>query len=394
MKKMIFLLLAVLGTVAVFAQSGIRFEDGSLSFDEIIQKAKNENKIIFVDCYTTWCGPCKWMEKNVFPNDTVGDFYNQFICVSLDMQKGDGPIVAGNFEVSCFPTYLFINGDGKTLYRASGSCDVKGFIEIGRQALVPENQYFLFKEKYNAGNISKEELLTYMKLRERSCLSISQEKDEFFSLPSDDSDSLDWVVLRDFGVELHSFLFKIVVSSRDTLYILHGEEEVNRIIFNSYLEGMMKCLYGEAIDTVRYAKLKLELLELGLPSTQNFINDCDLSFYSMTREWDKFASTAVRYIESLPKNEEEYLGLNNIAYIFYENVEDSAYLNLALDWAKRSVELKKVYFNMDTYASILFKTGHKEEALKVAEEAVEMAKANGEDFSITQKLLDKIKGAM
>src|SRR6266540_4082157 len=56
--------------------NGIKWVTG-LTWQQVKQKAKAENKYIFLDIFTTWCGPCKMMEKNVYSNDTVGDFFNQ-----------------------------------------------------------------------------------------------------------------------------------------------------------------------------------------------------------------------------------------------------------------------------------------------------------------------------
>src|SRR5215831_9330297 len=56
-------------------EKGVHFED-NLSWSAIQAKARAENKFIFVDCYTSWCGPCKYMAKNIFPQQEAGDFFN------------------------------------------------------------------------------------------------------------------------------------------------------------------------------------------------------------------------------------------------------------------------------------------------------------------------------
>ena len=68
---------------------GIIFFEGT--WKEALEKAKKEDKLVFVDSYTTWCGPCIKMAKNVFTQESVGSFYNQnFINIKLDMEKEDG----------------------------------------------------------------------------------------------------------------------------------------------------------------------------------------------------------------------------------------------------------------------------------------------------------------
>lgn len=98
---------------------GIKWTDG-LSWQQIVKKAKAENKFIFVDCYATWCKPCKLMDRNVYPEDTVGQFMNdKFISirVQLDTTVSDNKNVkllystARSFEkkyqIKGMPTFLF-----------------------------------------------------------------------------------------------------------------------------------------------------------------------------------------------------------------------------------------------------------------------------------------------
>src|SRR5688572_603672 len=86
MKKLLFLGLFM--PLAVLSQNnGIQFEKG-LNWEQVKAKAKKENKHIFLDFYTTWCGPCKRMEKEVYANDTVANFFNQkFISVQVQMDE-------------------------------------------------------------------------------------------------------------------------------------------------------------------------------------------------------------------------------------------------------------------------------------------------------------------
>src|ERR1700691_5176490 len=66
---------------------GIAFEHG-LSWREVLQKAKKENKYVFVDCYATWCSPCKMMDKNVYTNDAVASYMNsRYISVKVQMDR-------------------------------------------------------------------------------------------------------------------------------------------------------------------------------------------------------------------------------------------------------------------------------------------------------------------
>jgi uncharacterized protein YyaL (SSP411 family) len=80
----------------------------SLTWSEVLKKSEKENKIIFLDAYTSLCSPCKRMEKEVFTNDTVGKFYNDnFINFRMDMEKGDGIEISKKYNVEFYPSFLF-----------------------------------------------------------------------------------------------------------------------------------------------------------------------------------------------------------------------------------------------------------------------------------------------
>ncbi|MEZ4920517.1 MAG: thioredoxin family protein [Saprospiraceae bacterium] len=118
-----------------FAQnnSGIEFFHGSWA--EAKAKAKAENKLIFVDAYTTWCGPCRWMASNTFTDSEVGAFYNKkFINVKMDMEKGEGPTLARQWKVRAYPTLLYFDADGNEVKRELGAKRADDFIRIGKSA--------------------------------------------------------------------------------------------------------------------------------------------------------------------------------------------------------------------------------------------------------------------
>ena len=106
------------------------------NWSTLLAKAKKENKLIFVDAYTEWCRPCIQMAKDVFTLDNVADFYNKnFINVSMDMEKGDGPELVKKYKVQAYPAFLYINGDGKLVHRDGGYQEAPAFIKAGKAAL-------------------------------------------------------------------------------------------------------------------------------------------------------------------------------------------------------------------------------------------------------------------
>lgn len=155
--------LPLLSIAQTSPQKGIRFESG-LSWTQVQAKAKAENKYIFMDCYATWCGPCKWMSVNIFPDREVGDFMNaHFINVAVQMDKtvkddqgiknwyGDANKLQQEYKIDAYPTYLFFSPDGQPLHRFTGlRGTVKEFLSEVNAVFDPTKQYYSITHQWES----------------------------------------------------------------------------------------------------------------------------------------------------------------------------------------------------------------------------------------------------
>lgn len=165
---------------------GIRFEH-ELDWNQIQGKAKAANKFIFVDCYATWCGPCKMMDKEVYPIKEVGDYFNEhFVSVKIQMDQTDHDDsaakqwyqIAKNFQttysINSFPTFLFFSPDGKVVHKVSASRTSQEFIEVGRNARNSTRQYYRVVKKFEPGKMDTSELKGFIKAFQFSDKSLAE----------------------------------------------------------------------------------------------------------------------------------------------------------------------------------------------------------------------------
>lgn len=125
MKRLLITLSLILSVAVASAQ--VEFE--SSTYSALLLKAKTENKLIFMDCYAEWCGPCKYMDANVFTDKSVGEFMNKnFLNAKFNMEEGDGLSVARKYKVTSYPTFLIINSGGDEVVRLVGSSSPSEFI--------------------------------------------------------------------------------------------------------------------------------------------------------------------------------------------------------------------------------------------------------------------------
>lgn len=127
-------------SLSLLAQNGIQFESGTLA--EVIQKAQDQNKPVFVDVFTTWCGPCKRLSAETFTDSAVGAYFNEhFINYKLDAEKGEGRGFAARYRVGSYPTVLFIKPeDGQELKKMIGFRPPEPFLDEVKTLLDPSHQ--------------------------------------------------------------------------------------------------------------------------------------------------------------------------------------------------------------------------------------------------------------
>lgn len=131
-------MIAVVLPLSSFAQ-GVDFK--SLTMQEAQAVAEKEKKMIFIDFYTTWCGPCKMMSSEVFTQDQVGEYFNRaFVNLKVDAEKGEGVELAKKYQVKAYPTFVVLRADGTEVYRTAGAVrQTSSSIRFGKE-LIPSGR--------------------------------------------------------------------------------------------------------------------------------------------------------------------------------------------------------------------------------------------------------------
>ena len=133
MKKILFTLLLVLG-ISAAADAQVRFLDSST--DAVRKEAIAQDKLVFIDLYATWCGPCKAMERDVFSKKEVGDFMDEyFVAAKYDIDKPTRKALAGKHGIRPIPTYLVFNTEGDLLGKITGSMPAEEFTAALRKII-------------------------------------------------------------------------------------------------------------------------------------------------------------------------------------------------------------------------------------------------------------------
>ncbi|MEM9920809.1 MAG: thioredoxin family protein [Bacteroidota bacterium] len=388
MKQFLLLLLGLLLVINLEAQdAGIAFSN--TDWEKTLELAKEQKKLIFVDAYTTWCGPCKWMAANVFPQEEVGKLFNEsFINVKIDMEKGEGILFAKAYDVYAYPTYLVINTRGDMVHQGLGRLTTEEFIDFGEAATDPDRQVGTLMSMYEEGERDPEFLRKFaLALSEIRNKDASEVASQYMATQKDwkTEENMDFVLNTAPG-DMDSELYKFVKSNREAYYQSGNKSQANYLLSS----GIRRQLYKEKdFDKQRVAAIYKEVFGAdGAKMGDDFWLQHLSRKAKEPQHVDAYLTAAVEFMDTYKIK--DWQQLNSIAWRFYELTDDQKMLLKAKSWSEQSVKIKPSYYNHDTLASICFKLQEKELAAKHARLAIEFATADGMEAKETKELLDKI----
>lgn len=441
--SLICLIVSVLAINQTFSQ-GINFRQDD--WQNVLVQAKAQKKLIFVDIYTAWCGPCKEMDKKTFTEVSVGDKFNaRFINYKVDAEKGFGITLAKRYNVTSYPTCLFVDPSENLIYKQEGLLRAPDLVKEADMVL--NNQanakpLYALDKLYENGRRDTEFLNEYIAVR--SLYSNIDNRDlveEYVKSLTPIQYSADKTlrIIVNNGFKIDGKAFDLLLRFREKAESLFegGVEKVNRAfsqsineVFDVALKNKNQALFDKALA----ANLR------ALPNTADRVNDKNkLAFYLAMKDVNKFSEAAEQYldqyvmfvqIESIRKQDlweyekimQNYkLGirdsvgagaamyqnlkvnakntmarltsaeLNEVVKAFYDQVEDKSKLKKATEWAKRSLELVETPDSYHSYAQLMLKLGDKQMAMDIEQKAYDVALREKLDTQKFTAALEKMK---
>lgn len=227
-------------------QVGIQFYDGI--FEEALMKAKQEDKLIFLDGYTSWCAPCKMMNTTVFTQPEIGRFFNEhFINVKFDMKQGEGRDLLKRYSVQVFPTYLLLDAEGNEIHRVVGGHDADEFIRLISDGMDSENSIAGMQKRYDDGERDVVFLRKYITSLGGGYRfdKIPEVMDEYCRQLNGKITETDWQLIWRFLSDPLSYAFQFVAENREQLHAYIASEELE--------EWIGKVLYAPVFNVVNEA---------------------------------------------------------------------------------------------------------------------------------------------
>ncbi len=424
------------------AEVGIAFFKGS--WKEVLAEAKRQNKPVFVDIYTTWCGPCKLMAKQAFPDAKVGETFNaRFINYQIDAEKGEGIDVAKKYAVTAYPTSLYVSANGDLIHRAIGYGGIKGMLDEADKAVAASsdpNPLSVLEKQYEGGKRNVDFLADYLQKRAKVGMPNGAALEAYLNIVPEDQWSSDknMAIMAGNITSASSKGFDFLNSRLSAIRMTPAGREtmmsLQRAMQNDFKQAVEQ---KDESQLDQFIKRNGQMMSALRPEQQKqMASDYRMRFYQQTKNIDKYRALAqvegsrlmaMSVDSARAKNEMAYrkfmtqtammpdsikngdnfkkaseqmktaetmqmaMKLNGLAWAYHQTMTDNEDLNQALNWSARSLEYDRSAAGMDTNAHLLSKLGRKEEAIKMQEEAIAKLKAAGQDTADYEKSLAEIK---
>ena len=363
------------------------------TWPEVLDRAKAEQKPVFLFAYTAGCRYCRQMEQEVFPQAEVAESYNDFINYRIDIQDGGpGEALAAQYAITAFPTYLYFDPRGQRLHQSGSFKSPAAFIAEARNALDTDRALFSLMRRYDSGERTPELLYHYANaltgyFHEES--PETQVTTEYLATQTEEELREERNLRLIFGKqpEFGSAASDYLLGHAEYFVPLFGEEEVqyttHKIIRNAATTA------GRAGDTVAYARIR-ESIAAYFPDTARMLALAEINYLQGTRDWPAYAAATLSYTAG-PGAEDRQTAYETAAYL-NAFTEDPAILLTGAAIMELVTEREPTANYLLLYARLLHGSGQDARALDVARRAVHASQEAGDPPEAADELLKELGG--
>ncbi len=387
MKTLQLLFVLCISTATVLAQ-GIKFEESD--WQTALSKAKNEGKIMFVDSYTTWCGPCKKLSKHVFPNEKVGEYFNaNFISIKLDMEKKDGRSFGSKYPVSAYPTMFFIKGDGKVVHKIKGFRKVEDLIKEAEKAVGKFDRSEEYVEDYESGLRDFDFMLNYVTELNKSRKESLKIANDYLRSKPDITEEQKTRFLFAAANEIDSGIFDQLEERKEQIIEMKGKEVYEDKVLEAGMNTVYKAIEYDYYELVDEAIEKVKK-NVDKDKANAFKYKSNASYCRESGNFDNYLDAMKEYSKKICKKDIQ-ASKWAIKHMMSSFQGEQEHIALAEDVAKNLLKLEKTVENTALYTKILLQNGKKDKAIEHIEKDMKEMEKKGEETGPYESILRRIK---
>ena len=312
----------------LIAQDRIAFIDND--FTAALALAEQEDKLVFIDGYATWCIPCKVMEEEVFVMPEVSAFFNEhFINVKVDLEKGIGPILSARYQADVLPAYFFITYDETLIYSFAGQQKIADLMQHAHAAQNPDLIEKAWDARYAEGDRKPGFLYRYAHAKYPSADGLHQRLVKEYLETQDD-----WA-----STENIKFIYHFVEDVESPMFdfIVKEKRKFQKVIPPNELDRTIDLLVGDAIHNRHSAPSLTEvsrLLKRSYSDGEKRFLAYKIRHFRQQQDDENFALSFVKY-HHLYETEFKRDSLLSMSKYILDNVHSTKAIKGAYGWTEK-----------------------------------------------------------
>ncbi len=354
--------------------------------------ASREDKLLFIDFYTTWCAPCKKLDKLVFKNDSIKQILGKdFVLLKYDAENDTVFNLSKKHHISSYPTGLILNNKGYVINRKYGfpGDDSKSLqnkvIEFTEESIALNNQKKILKGYSNKIDISKYPKF-YIDYVNRTNTKVKNSDISNYLTKTQDVFSEEYFsTLIYFGRDAPLSISDMVLKNKEKYITLYGKKDVETLLY-----FLSSAKFDNAISENSQEKYSLAVKFTKKSLNEEWVNDIvpyyNKEFLKAQNKWDE-----VFEINKKLKDEGKFDNgyINHFSWQVYEKCENQGVIEKCLEWMKNVTDQEPSYAYLDTYAHLMHKSGNKKETKRIVKLAIEAAKKEGKSIKELEELMNE-----
>lgn len=333
--------------------------------DAARKKASDQQLMLFVDIYASWCGPCKKMDREVYTNADVANFMNDnFVSVRLDGESDFGRKFANDQQLEGYPSMFILSRDGEPVSKVVGFTPADELVKSLKGKLEGYRAVRKYRTLYSRGTLEDEDFALYI-----AAVRNMGNQDEAEKLAAEYTERIVGPRLSDNDIRVVAFYMDL--EDRWWSEFVSDQDRIRRVLGGDYMLAMEK-IYNNTLvraveeeDVALISKMANELAPMAAEES----NTWDLhalpfiQFYYYTSQYDALISYVDKRFASDRKDDHRWLyGAASQITDMDQQYQTKILLEKELQWFEQCIELEEQFDYYFYHGMVLFFLNRQEEA--------------------------------
>ncbi|MEC4005140.1 thioredoxin fold domain-containing protein [Flavobacterium sp. SUN052] len=375
-----------------YGQQKILFAEKN--YDAVLKESKLQNKPIVVMFFATWCEHCKKMKESVLiDSDVINSYSSNYICIGIDAESTNGISLKNKlqdkFKIKAFPTFVFLDSNENLLSCISGEFKKEDFINEGKNALIPENQFNVVKKLFNENPSNPDYCLKFITIARKAGFDATPITQKYLKTKTQEElfSELNWRIIANGINDISADEINYIVANKEAFAKVSSPVRVEKKLVFIAADNLKPL--AEVGDTLNYYKKKPIAESFKIRKVDSLLFRYDLLISERTVNWKNYQKTTELNVDKFASKDSNTLV--EICSNYLEYITDKKGIENAINWTKQAINIGETTEKYSLISKLYSKLKQYDNALQYAEKGKALATGFGWKTDEIDKLISEIK---